>query len=84
METTMNIRIEVANMKEAEKLSSICQKFPHEFYLRGDNFCVDPKSTLGVLAMMYSARDKMYIDTNEMGDTKLEEFVKALRDFIIE
>ena len=79
----MNIRIKVANMKDAEYLSNICKKFPHEFYLRGDKFCVDPKSTLGVLAMMYSARDTMYIDTGDMDDRVMEDFVKALKEFVV-
>lgn len=79
----MNIRIKVATMKDAEHLSTICKNFPHEFYLRGDKFCVDPKSTLGVLAMMYSARDNMYIDTGDMDDCVLEDFVKALNGFVV-
>lgn len=79
----MNIRIKVATMKDAEHLSAICKNFPHEFYLRGDKFCVDPKSTLGVLAMMYSARDNMYIDTGDMDDCVMENFVKALNGFVV-
>ena len=79
----MNIRIQINGMKEAERLSAVCQKFPYEFYLRGDKFCVDPKSTLGVLAMMYSARENMYIDTADMHDRVLEDFVKAMREFMV-
>jgi hypothetical protein len=78
----MNIPIRIEGMKEAERFSAVCQKFPYEFYLRGEKFCVDPKSTLGVLAMMYSARENMYVDTADMHDRVLEDFVKAMREFM--
>lgn len=79
----MNIQIHVDTMKDAERLSTACQKFPYEFFLRAEKFCVDPKSTLGVLAMMYSARDKMYIDTGDMEDTTIPALVKALDSFLV-
>ena len=78
----MNIHIHVDTMKEAERLSHICKEYENEVYLKSDKFCVDPKSTLGILAMMYSARDNMYLDTGDMGDTVLPKFVEALHDFI--
>lgn len=78
----MNIHIHVDTMKDAERLSHICKEYENEVYLKSDKFCVDPKSTLGILAMMYSARDNMYLDTGDMGDTVLPKFVEALHDFI--
>ena len=77
----MNIHIHVDTMKDAERLSHICKEYENEVYLKSDKFCVDPKSTLGILAMMYSARDNMYLDTGDMGDTVLPKFVEALHDF---
>ena len=59
----MTIHIHVDTMKDAERLSHICKEYENEVYLKSDKFCVDPKSTLGILAMMYSARDNMYLDT---------------------
>ncbi len=78
----MTIHIHVDTMKDAERLSHICKEYENEVYLKSDKFCVDPKSTLGILAMMYSARDNMYLDTGDMGDTVLPKFVEALHDFI--
>ena len=62
----MNVHIHVDSMKEAEHLSAICKEYPYELYLRSEKFCIDPKSTLGILAMMYSARDCMYLDTGDL------------------
>ena len=50
----MLIKIHVDSMKDAERLSAICREHSEEILLRADHFCVDPKSTLGVLAIMYS------------------------------
>ena len=52
----MNIKIHVDNMRDAERLSYLCNHYPYELYLRAGKFCADPKSTLGVLAMMYADR----------------------------
>ena len=62
----MLIKIHVDSMKDAERLSAICREHSEEILLRADHFCVDPKSTLGVLAIMYSARDSMQLDTGDM------------------
>ena len=48
----MIIHIHVNSMKDAEHLSSICKDYPNELFLRSEKFCIDPKSTLGILAMM--------------------------------
>lgn len=71
-------------MKAAEQLSAICKDFTEEILLRSEKFCVDPKSTLGVLAMMYSARDTMFLDTNEMEDERIPKFVKAISAFLVQ
>ncbi|MBQ2976981.1 MAG: hypothetical protein IJE17_05800 [Clostridia bacterium] len=79
----MNIRIRVDSMKAAEQLSSICKDYSTEFFLRSEKFCVDPKSTLGILAMMYSARDNMYLDTNDLSDRELPILLKSLDSFLV-
>ena len=53
----MNIEINTLGLKNAEKFSAICQDYPFQIYLRSGQFCVDPKSMLGVLAIFYSASD---------------------------
>ncbi len=78
----MKIRIQIDSMKEAEKFSAICKKFTEELTLRADHFCTDPKSVLGVLAMMYSARDGMYVDTAEMEDKRIAEFSKSIEEYL--
>ena len=79
----MNIHIKVESMKEAERLSDICKNYPNELALRGDRFCVDPKSTLGILAMMYSARDRMYLDTGDIDDSALHRFLKQVDSYLV-
>ena len=74
----MTIHIHVDSMKSAEHLSSICKDYSNELYLRSEKFCIDPKSTLGILAMMYSARDTMYLDTGDLDDKDLPKFLKEL------
>ncbi|MBR3905486.1 MAG: hypothetical protein IKJ51_07275 [Clostridia bacterium] len=80
----MKMHIHVDSMKAAEQLSAICKDFSEEILLRSEKFCVDPKSTLGVLAMMYSARDTMFLDTNEMEDERIPKFVKAISAFLVQ
>ncbi len=79
----MIIHIHVNSMKDAEHLSSICKDYPNELFLRSEKFCIDPKSTLGILAMMYSARDTMYLDTGDLGDRELPKFLKAVDSYIV-
>lgn len=79
----MKIHVHVDSMKAAEQLSSICKEFPRELFLRSEKFCIDPKSTLGILAMMYSARDAMYMDTGDMGDEETARFLKAIDAYLV-
>jgi len=78
----MNIRVKIDSIKEAERFSSICQQFPAEFFLRGDHFCTDPKSALGILAIMYSAGERMYIDTGSMEDGMISNFINKIAPYI--
>lgn len=79
----MKIHIHVDSMKAAEHLSSICKDFSDELYLRSEKFCIDPKSTLGILAMMYSARDDMYLDTGDLEDRNIPKLLKAIESYIV-
>ncbi|MEF9896461.1 MAG: hypothetical protein RSJ41_10905 [Clostridia bacterium] len=78
----MNIKIQVDNMRDAEKLSYICNGFPFEMFLRANKFCADPKSTLGILAMMYTDKNNLIIDTGDMPDEQQKNFVKKIADFV--
>jgi len=77
----MMIHIRIDSMKAAEELSNICRQFPQELFLRADAYCIDPKSTLGILAIMYSARDKIYLDTGDMEAEGLSRFSEAIAAF---
>lgn len=79
----MTIHVHVDSMKAAEHLSSICKEFENELLLRSEKFCIDPKSTLGILAMMYSARNSMYLDTNDMEDDQIPHLIQAIDSFIV-
>ncbi|MBR1584166.1 MAG: hypothetical protein IJ662_01335 [Clostridia bacterium] len=79
----MNVHIHVDSMKAAEHLSAICKEFPYELYLRSEKFCIDPKSTLGILAMMYSARNSMYLDISELDENLYPKFLTAIDSYIV-
>lgn len=78
----MNIEINTLGLKNAEKFSSICQDYPFQIYLRSGQFCVDPKSMLGVLAIFYSASDPVVLDTNDMDEETTQKFVKDIGQYI--
>lgn len=77
----MHIPIHIDSMKAAEELSMICKQFPQDLYLRADAYCIDPKSTLGILAIMYSAKEQMTLDTGELPEADLERLQKALSPY---
>ena len=79
----MNIHIHVDSMKAAEKLSSICKEFGNDISLRSGKFHIDPKSTLGILAMMYSARDHMFLDTGSMDGQIIPKFLDAIDGYTV-
>lgn len=78
----MKIRIQVENMRQAEKLSAICNNFPYEISLHAKQFSADPKSVLGVLAMMYSDRSDLLLDTGDMPDGEIDKLSRELTEFV--
>ena len=79
----MIIHIHVDSMKAAENLSAICKEYSNELYLRSEKFCIDPKSILGILAMMYSARDRMFLDTGDMEDREVPHFLELIDGYLV-
>lgn len=79
----MIIHIHVDSMNAAERLSNICKSYDNEFFLRSDKFCIDPKSTLGIMAMMYSVRNRMFLDTGVMGEGDLEKFLQEIDSYLV-
>lgn len=78
----MKIEINIQGLQNSEKFSAICQNYPGQFYLRSGQFCVDPKSMLGVLAIFYSASDPVFVDTNDMDEETVQKFIKEINQFL--
>ena len=79
----MNVHIHVDSMKEAEHLSAICKEYPYELQLKSDKFCIDPKSTLGIMAMMYSVRNRMFLDTGALNEADLAKFLQEIDGYLV-
>ena len=77
------IHIHIDSMKAAEKLSAICKEYTNDIFLRSEKFCIDPKSTLGILAMMYSSRDRIFLDTGSMEEKELPRFLSKIDDYLV-
>ena len=78
----MTVKIHVDSMKAAEQLSAICKSFSGEIFLRSDQYCVDAKSTLGILAIMYASRDEMRLDTGNLSEQDADALLNAVRGYI--
>ena len=70
-------------MKAAERLSNICKEYDNEFFLRSEKFCIDPKSTLGIMAMMYSVRNRMFLDTGTLDEESLNRFLSEIDSYLV-
>lgn len=80
----MKIHIHVDSMKAAEHLCSICREYPGEdIRLRSDRYSIDPKSPLGILALMYSTRNQMYLDIGNLEETSLKRFLKSISAYLV-
>ena len=77
----MNVPIRVESMQEAERLSAICKEYPCALLLKSGRYCIDPKSTLGVLAIMYAARGHLYLDTNDLDESLYPQFMTAIANY---
>ena len=80
----MKIRIMADSMQDAEALSAACAKFKGEILLKAGKYCVDAKSSLGFLALMYSVKDQMYLDPAGLDGGECEKLVRAIREYVIE
>ena len=78
----MTLHVRIDTMKDAERLSHILRTYRDEIYLRSDKLCVDPKSVLGILALMYSARGAMVLDTGDMPDETVAHLILDLNEYL--
>lgn len=73
----MILSVHIDNMKEAEQFSAVLRNYAGDITLKADQYCVDPRSILGVLAIMYSAHNNMVLDT---GDTPEGDLIRLQAD----
>lgn len=78
----MTIKVHIDSMRDAEHFSDIIRNYPNEITLNAGHFCVDPKSVLGVLAIMYADRDGISLDTGDMEDECIPELSMELAPFL--
>ncbi len=78
----MKIEINIQGLQNSEKFSSICQNYPFQLYLRSGQFCVDPKSMLGVLAIFYSASEPVFVDTTDMDEETTQKFLREINPYL--
>ena len=77
----MVIPIRAHSMRQAEEISEICRKAKGDLTLRAGRYCVDPRVTMGILAMMYTAPDRMAVDTEDMEETEAARLREALEAY---
>ena len=69
-------------LKEAEKFSNILNQFPGDINLKSGEYCIDGKSMMGILAVMYCAKEDIYLEVNELSDAEIEKLCKNIVDYI--
>ena len=79
----MDIRIRADSMQDAEALSAACAKCRGEVLLRAGKYCVDAKSSLGFLALMYSAGDRLALDLSALDGNEREALKKAVAGYAL-
>ncbi len=79
----IKIRIRADSMQDAEALSAACAKFKGEILLRAGKYCVDAKSSLGFLALMYSSADQLYLDASALGEADREKLSDAVKEYAV-
>lgn len=78
----MIISVHIDNMKDAERFSAALRNYPADITLKADQYCVDPKSILGVLAIMYSAHNNMLLDTGSTAEADLPRLMVDIGAYI--
>lgn len=78
----MTIKVHIDGMKEAEHFSNIVRQYSAELTLNAGKFCVDPKSSLGVLALLYSAHDNIELNTGDMEDATIPVLINDIAAYI--
>lgn len=69
-------------LKEAEKLSNALNKFPGDINLKSGEYCIDGKSMMGILAVMYCAKQDIFLDAVELDDDEMKKLCDAIAEYI--
>jgi len=69
-------------LKEAEKLSNILNRYPGDINLRSGEYCIDGKSMMGILAVMYCAKEDIYLDAVELDDEAMSQLCEKIETYI--
>jgi len=79
----MKIKIKKSiGLKEAEKLSNILNNFAGDINLKSGEYCIDGKSMMGILAVMYCAKEDIYLDAVELDDADMAALCEKITDYI--
>ncbi len=78
----MIIPIRVQSMREAELVCEKCREAEGDLVLRAGRYCVDPRLTMGILAMMYTLPLEMALDTLDMAQEEALRLKEALKAFL--
>ncbi len=77
----MRIPIRAESMRQAEEISLACREAKGDLVLRAGRYCVDPRLTMGILAMMYTEPDQMVIETGDMEEAEAAHLREALAPY---
>ncbi len=69
-------------LKEAEKFSNILNGFEGDMNLRSGEYCIDGKSMMGILAVMYCAKEDIYLEFADLEDSDVKLLCKKIEEFI--
>ena len=69
-------------LKEAEKFSNILNTFTGDINLKSGEYCIDGKSMMGILAVMYCAKEDIYLDAVELDDEEMSKLCEKIADYI--
>jgi len=70
------------DLKGAEKFSNILNGFTGDINLRSGEYCIDGKSMMGVLAVVYCAKEDIYLDAAELDDREMVMLCDKIEEFI--
>ena len=78
----MQLQLKHLNAGEASTLSFLLKNYSCEALLRAGHYCIDGKSVLGILSIMESEPESVYLEINELPDEYQAELGNKLVPFL--